>query len=286
MIKNISFIIYKILYFLDFIIFKIIKRSFLIWIREFIQLDSYKSILILDKKVSFFVPNQLIQYRVNTFFTKEPETLHWIDDFDKNEKNIFWDIGSNIGLYSIYAALKHENIEIHSFEPSSSNLRVLSRNISINDLENKIKINQFPLTNKSKGFQLMMESDFREGGALHSFGKDLNFEGNKMNIKNNYNIYGFSINYLIKNLNFEVPNYIKIDVDGLEHYILKGADEVLKDQNLKSILVEINENYFKQFNDVEEIMKRFNFKLLKKDQSRHINLSDPFKNSYNYIFSR
>ena len=28
---------------------------------------------------------------------------------------------------------------------------------------------------------------------------------------------------------------------------------------------------------IEEIMKRFNFKLLKKDQSRHINLSDPFK---------
>ena len=70
MIKNISFIIYKILYFLDFIIFKIIKRSFLIWIREFIQLDSYKSILILDKKVSFFVPNQLIQYRVNTFYKR------------------------------------------------------------------------------------------------------------------------------------------------------------------------------------------------------------------------
>ena len=162
----------------------------------------------------------------------------------------------------------------------------MSRNININELQNKIFINQFPLTDRDKGYQLMMESDFREGGALHSFGKDLNFEGNKMNIKNNYNIYGFSINYLIKNLNFEVPNYIKIDVDGLEHYILKGADEVLKDQNLKSILVEINENYFKQFNDVEEIMKRFNFKLLKKDQSKHINLSDPFKNSYNYIFSR
>ena len=58
-------------------------------------------------------------------------------------KKYFWDIGSNIGLYSIYAKIKHENIEIHSFEPSSSNLRVLSRNISINDLENKIKINHF-----------------------------------------------------------------------------------------------------------------------------------------------
>ena len=286
MIKKISFIIYKILFFLDLIFYKIFKRSILIWFKEFIQNDSYKSISILDKKVSFFVPNHLTDYRVNTFFTKEPETLQWIDNFNTDKEIIFWDIGSNIGLYSIYSALKYRNIKIHSFEPSTSNLRILSRNININELQDKIFINQFPLTDRDKGYQLMMESDFREGGALHSFGKDLNFEGNKMNIKNNYNIYGFSINYLIKNLNLEVPNYIKIDVDGLEHYILKSADEVLKHQNLKSILVEINENYFKQFNDVEEIMKRFNFKLLKKDQSRHINLSDPFKNSYNYIFSR
>ena len=286
MIKKISFIIYKILFFLDLIFYKIFKRSILIWFKEFIQNDSYKSISILNKKVSFFVPNHLTDYRVNTFFTKEPETLQWIDNFNTDKEIIFWDIGSNIGLYSIYSALKHKDIKIHSFEPSTSNLRILSRNININELQNKIFINQFPLTDRDKGYQLMMESDFREGGALHSFGKDLNFEGNKINIKNNYNIYGFSINYLIKNLNFEVPNYIKIDVDGLEHYILKSADEVLKHQNLKSILVEINENYFKQFNDVEEIMKRFNFKLLKKDQSRHINLSDPFKNSYNYIFSR
>ncbi len=286
MIKNISFIIYKILYFLDFIIFKIIKRSFLIWIREFIQLDSYKSILILDKKVSFFVPNQLIQYRVNTFFTKEPETLHWIDDFDKNEKNIFWDIGSNIGLYSIYAALKHENIEIHSFEPSSSNLRVLSRNISINDLENKIKINQFPLTNKSKGFQLMMESDFREGGALHSFGKNIDFQGKKINIKNNYTIYGFNIDFLINTLEFKIPNYIKIDVDGLEHVILEGANKVLSNENLRSLLIEINENYNEQLKSVKNIMQKYNFKLIGKEQSKFIKISEPFKNSFNYIFSR
>ena len=286
MIKNISFIIYKILYFLDFIIFKIIKRSFLIWIREFIQLDSYKYILILDKKVSFFVPNQLIQYRVNTFFTKEPETLHWIDDFDKNEKNIFWDIGSNIGLYSIYAALKHENIEIHSFEPSSSNLRVLSRNISINDLENKIKINQFPLTNKSKGFQLMMESDFREGGALHSFGKNIDFQGKKINIKNNYTIYGFNIDFLINTLEFKIPNYIKSDVDGLEHVILEGANKVLSNENLRSLLIEINENYNEQLKSVKNIMQKYNFKLIGKEQSKFIKISEPFKNSFNYIFSR
>ena len=188
MIKKISFIIYKILFFLDLIFYKITKRSILIWFKEFIQNDSYKSISILDKKVSFFVPNQLTDYRVNSFFTKEPETLQWIDNFNTDKEIIFWDIGSNIGLYSIYSALKYRNIKIHSFEPSTSNLRILSRNININELQDKIFINQFPLTDRDKGYQLMMESDFREGGALHSFGKDLNFEGKKMNIKNDYNI--------------------------------------------------------------------------------------------------
>ncbi len=286
MIKKISFILYKIIYFFDFLFQKITKRSFLLWFKEFIEEDSYQSISILQKNISFFIPNQLTKYRVDTFFTKEPETLEWIDNFKKNEKIVFWDIGSNIGLYSIYASLKHENIKINSFEPSSSNLRVLSRNISINNLQNKILINPFPLTNRDKGYQLMMEGVFREGGALHSFGKNLNFEGNKFNIKNNYMIYGFSINYMIKELNFEVPDYIKIDVDGLEHYILDGANEVLSHKNLKGLLIEINENYTEQAKNIKNIMKNSGFKLIKKDQSKYINLSKPFKNSFNYIFSR
>lgn len=286
MIKKISFLIYKIFYFFDQIFYKITRRSILVWFKEFINLDSYIKISILNKKVSFFVPNQLTQYRVDTFFSKEPETIEWIDNFKTEEKIIFWDIGSNIGLYSIYAALKHKNIEIFSFEPSSSNLRVLSRNISINNLQNRININQFPLTNKDKGFQLMMESDFREGGALHSFGKNINFEGVGMNIQNNYKIYGFSINYLINNLNFQVPNYIKIDVDGLEHFILEEASKALENKNLKGLLIEINENYTEQLDNVKKIMKKFNFALIKKEQSKQIKISEPFKNSFNYIFSR
>ena len=286
MIRKISFVLYKIIYFFDLLFYKVTNRSILVWFKEFIQNDSYASISILNKEISFFIPNELTTYRVNTFFTKEPETLEWIDNFKNDQEIVFWDIGSNIGLYSIYSALKYKNIKIYSFEPSSSNLRILSRNISINNLQDKIFINQFPLTDKDHGHQLMMESNFREGGALHSFGKNLNFEGKKMDINNNYVIYGFSINYLIKNLNYKVPNYLKIDVDGQEHFILKSADEILKNQNLKSILVEINENYIEQLKDIEMIMSKFNFKIIKKLQSKHVNLSETFKNTYNYIFSR
>ena len=87
--------------------FQILKRSILIWFNDFIQERSYKSIKILEKEIKFFVPNQLLNWRVDTYFSKEPETLEWIDNFEKKENLIFWDIGANIGLYSIYNSLKN-----------------------------------------------------------------------------------------------------------------------------------------------------------------------------------
>ena len=42
--------------------------------------------------------------RAYTFYTKEPETVDWIDKF--NNGSNFIDIGANIGIYSLYAASK------------------------------------------------------------------------------------------------------------------------------------------------------------------------------------
>ena len=66
----------------------------------------------------------------------------WVKIIRINKKDnlIFWDIGANIGLYSIYNSLKHPKSTTIAFEPSSSNLRVLTRNISINNLEKNIKL--------------------------------------------------------------------------------------------------------------------------------------------------
>ena len=179
MTKTLSLIIYKTIKFLDQIFKILTKRSFLVWFKFFLDQDSYKKIFILGKKLTFFTPNYLTEWRVNTFFSKEPETLKWIDSFEKKENLIFWDIGANIGLYSIYNAIKNYGSKTYSFEPSTSNLRVLSRNISNNNLENQIYLFPIPLTNRSELFLQMNESDFIEGGALNSFGENFNFEGKK-----------------------------------------------------------------------------------------------------------
>ena len=87
----------------------------------------------------FFTPNNLVEWRVRTLLSKEPDTIKWIDEtLTKIKKSFFWDIGANIGLFSIYSAQKHEgNIKVIAFEPSSSNLDILTRNISINNFQIK-----------------------------------------------------------------------------------------------------------------------------------------------------
>ena len=86
MIKRIFNLFLNIIFFLDKTVIYLTKRSILTKISDFTQEKSYKSIDILNKKVNFFVPNQNTNLRVNTYFSKEPETLEWIDTFEKKKK--------------------------------------------------------------------------------------------------------------------------------------------------------------------------------------------------------
>ena len=287
MVKKLSYIIFNLLVFLDKFFKIITKRSILIWFNDFIQERSYKSIKILDKKIKFFVPNQLLEWRVDTYFSKEPETLEWIDSFQEKENLIFWDIGANIGLYSIYNSLKHPKSTTIAFEPSSSNLRVLTRNISINNLEKNIKVISMPLTNKKNIFQEMKEGQFIEGGALNSFGEKFDFEGKEFKPTMKYNLLGTTINYFLENSILDIPDYIKIDVDGIEHLIIEGGDKFLNDKKVKSLSIEINENFKEQYNKVLNLMNKYEFKLLhKKHNDDILSEQSKFKNSYNYIFKK
>tara|TARA_A100001015_G_C14919852_1_gene683869 strand:+ start:28 stop:960 length:933 start_codon:yes stop_codon:yes gene_type:complete len=284
MLKKISYIFYKIFKIIDKIFQITLRRNIIGWIKHFIHEDSYKDKIILDKKVKFFIPNQITEWRVNNLFEKEPETIDWINTFSNKEKIVFWDIGANIGIYSIYAAIKHPRCDVVSFEPSTSNLRVLSRNISINNLENKIKIFSNPLSNKNNKFLTMKESRFQEGSSFNNFGENFDFEGKEFKSKMNYQLVGNTIDYLINNQILSLPNYIKIDVDGIEHLILDGGKDCLINENVKSISVELNENFKDQFEAVMSIMKKCNFHISSKKHNDAYYEKEEFQKTYNYVF--
>ena len=287
MLRIFSYFLFIIIYSLNKVFFFLFKRNYIGWLIFFLQEKSYKKILLKDQsQLIFFTPNNLIDWRVRTLLSKEPDTIQWIDNFDKNKEIIFWDIGANIGLFSIYSAQKHKGkIKVIAFEPSSSNLRVLTRNISMNNFSNKIFVNQIALTNKKNVFLDMNEPDFIEGSSLNTFGEKFNFEGENFLAKQKYKIFGTTIDTMIDESYLDIPDYIKIDVDGLEHLILEGGDKVFKNQKIKSVLIEVNENFKTQKDTVLKFMLDHNFKFITKENTPK-NLSDKFIKTFNYRFER
>ena len=122
---------------------------------------------------------------------------------------------------------------------------------------------------------------------MNSFGEDFNFEGGSLNAQNNYQVYGTTINYLLKSNILQIPDYIKIDVDGLEHFILEGGDKFLGDKKVKSISIEINENFLDQYDAIHKFMKQFNFVFKhKKHNDKLFDNDDPYSKTYNYLFEK
>ena len=103
----------------------------------------------------------------------------------------------------------------------------------------------------------------------------------------NYQLLGTSINNLLDNNILQVPNFIKIDVDGIEHLILKGADKYLKHESLNSISVELNENFEQQFHSVMSLMEKNNFIVFtRKHNDELFSKESKFNKTYNYVFIR
>ncbi len=260
MIKKISLVIFKLIFsFLK--LFDIITKKRLSYIfLDTIQNNSYETININNIKTKFFIPSSYCKYRLNTLFSKEPDTINWINSFEKKKNLIFWDVGANIGLYSIYAAQKLENVKIVAFEPSHSNLRSLSRNISINNLVDKIEIIPLPLSEAPNEISTMKESMFMEGGSFNSFKQDYMHNTKKHDWENSYKVLSSSIDFFIDNKILSIPDYIKIDVDGIEHLILGGGRNCLKNEKIKSILIEVCTDFKEQYDQVFKIMDDTGFK--------------------------
>ncbi len=239
--------------------------------------DKVKKISYNNIDLTFYTPNKLINYRVETFKSKEPEILRWIEDFKTN--SIFFDVGANIGLYSCYAT-KKKDCKTFSFEPSVFNLENLAKNIHINDLSNKVTIIPNPLY-KNKIISKMKMSSTNIGGAISTFAEDYTFDGSKIKTIFSYNLPGLSLDELISEFSLPPPDYLKIDVDGIEHLILQGGIKTLK--NLKSIFIEVSENFTKQKNAVDHILKSNDFVFDSKYSDYSIK-SEKFKDCYNQIW--
>ncbi len=221
-----------------------------------------------DSGLKFFVPNAVNRFRVNTFLTKEPETLEWLDRIPPG--SVVWDIGANIGLYTCYAASVRK-CRVIAFEPSVLNLELLARNINLNNLSDVVTIIPLPISDCLSVSTLNMSStDW--GGAKSTFKEAYGHDGEPIRTTLRVPLVGMSMPEMVDLLALPMPEYIKLDVDGIEHKILGAGGKAL--QSAKEILVEVNDNFHEQTTLTDRYLREKGFVLKEKRHARMFDEED------------
>ena len=251
--------------------------------------ESAEQMVVIDEistkygKLKYYCMGRIPLWRSQTLYQKEPEMIEWIDKMDKNES--LWDIGANVGLYSVYAGLK--GMKVFAFEPSALNTFLISKNIEINNLMNNVFLFPVAVSDKNEfGYLNMTSTDL--GGALNEFNEtDVKSVGEgayKADVIFKQGMFAYSTDELIEKYGFEIPDYVKIDVDSIEDRIVYGADKTFSNSKVKGVFLELDETE-------ERTQKLIDFLavrglVLKEKRHSEMFESSKFKHLYNYIFKR
>jgi FkbM family methyltransferase len=214
-------------------------------------------------KLKFYTPNSVNRYRVNTYYTKEPETIEWLDGIPSG--SVMWDIGANVGLYTCYAA-SVKGCRVIAFEPSVLNLELLAKNVYLNNVVESVTIVPLPLTDRLS-FNTLNMTSMELGGAMSTFKETYGHDGLPLNALLRVPTIGLTMVDMVELLKIPMPEYIKMDVDGVEHLILGAGGLVL--QNAKEILVEINDNFQEQAKLSRIYLEGAGFKMRDKRHASH-----------------
>ena len=201
------------------------------------RVDARKSVNIHGTDIVFDANDELHLLRAQWIESKEPETIRWIDSFERGA--VFFDIGANVGVFSLYAAL-HRECEVYGFEPEAKNYACLNRNILLNRLGRRVRALNVGLHDVT-GIEFLQLHDLGSGAAMHALGDAIDWRGQPFDAKFEQAVLAFTLDELVERFALPTPRYIKLDVDGNEEKIIRGGLRTFSDPGMTSLMIEINE---------------------------------------------
>ena len=219
-------------------------------------------------------------WRYDTLLDKEPETIAWIDTFEPGET--FWDIGANVGIYSIYAGAR--GIRTVAFEPHFANYHQFCITIAVNGLQDLVT----PLClafAEGKSIAAMNLASLDIGTSMSNFGAALDFRGQPFEPAFRQGMIGYDIDSFIADFGLEIPTHLKIDVDGIELAIVKGAQRTLASEKLQSVSIELIESDADQVATVTAILEGAGLHFIHKQQNAAFATAET-RDVLNYLFHR
>ena len=150
------------------------------------------------------------------------------------------DVGANVGMYTVWAA-KTRGVRVFAFEPESQNFALLNRNIVLNDLGGRVSAYCLALSDAA-GLSELHLSEFKAGGSCHSLGEKVDFKHEPRVPAYSQGCVSACLDDLVACGAVPEPDHIKIDVDGFEPKVIRGAKRIIEGGKLRSMLIEINQN--------------------------------------------
>jgi FkbM family methyltransferase len=198
----------------------------------------------LDKKDPG-ISRTLIKPKFFRKWHREPEFMDIIEK-EVTKGMVAFDLGANIGYVTLCLAnLIGKQGHVYAVEPSPHNFEILKKNISANNLEDRVDAYHYAISSESGviNFNLCAESN------LHSIIKT-------KYTKETIEVNSVSIDDFFDDKKF--PNFIKMDIEGAELQALEGINEILKksDESMK-ILMEIHPMYYSQDKFAKQLKRLF-----------------------------
>lgn len=153
-------------------------------------------------------------------------------DSDAVKVNII-DAGANVGYTSLYFNSFFANAIIISIEPDKRNFQILSENITLNKVDNKIFPLRMALLGRSD-MNLITKSDFRDG-------KDWAITVEESNSETD--LKSTSIPQIMHQFQMNEIDILKIDIEGAERYLFEKDCDLSYLGNVKTIIIEIHDEF-------------------------------------------
>lgn len=208
-----------------------------------------------SNSIRFKVTSKTTHKRAVTLLSKEPSTIEWIDSFEPG--SVFWDVGANVGVYTLYAAKR--SVKVLAFEPAYFNFALLNDNILANDLSKEASAFCIALSDRSELNDLNLSSTV-PGSAFHAFANSIAYTGETFIPRARQAMLGMTLDDFCALPGATMPNHLKVDVDGNEHKVLAGGERVLTSPQLRSVMVELNTAWPDQYQTSHHYLEKAGFK--------------------------
>lgn len=165
------------------------------------------------------------------------QRFEYTDIFIKLIKKVhsFYDIGANIGYYSLIAASENSDIKIVGFEPAVGPLHYFRENVRFNNFSN-IKVEPIALSQKNGEIEFYEIRNKKYTYLKHNLAGESN-AGSKTQGRNFVmnKVKTLTLDNYVKLNNVEHIELIKMDTEGTENLILENSNFVL--EKMKPIII-------------------------------------------------